>query len=490
VAAIAAGLTWFIDDQGMKRGLLAASGLAVVLWLVTTRRIGLALALFAIYLGALDGYLKLSSGSGAVKALRDVLLLAILAGVLLRAVVQGTRYTTPPLTGWVVAFAALVLVQFANPQAGTLVHSLAGARQQLEFVPLFFLTFAFVRTKRSLRGFVLVLLVVAVANGIAGFAQFRLTPQELAAWGPGYAERVLGQGQFVDAGRTFWNASGNYVRPFGLGSEAGSGGLLGAFALGGVIAAASLVRRPGYVLLAGVSAIGAVAAIVTSQGRAVIVCSVVVALMYALLTITSRGRIARLLGLAAAAVVAFAVVSAIVGAGDAFTSRYQSIGPASIVKTTDDARGGSLAIIPRTAVHYPLGAGLGTAGPAAGAGGANELAGTLDSETEPSFLIIETGIAGMVLMLSFVVALVVLALRRCREEPDPEARALLAAVLAPLAALLALCLVSAWTPTTPGGPYLWAAAGVASYWLIALPAERRVRAPQGGRAQLPFPSSE
>jgi hypothetical protein len=38
--------------------------------------------------------------------------------------------------------------------------------------------------------------------------------------------------------------------------------------------------------------------------------------------------------------------------------------------------------------------------------------------------------------------------------------------------MLALYLVSATTPTTPGGPYLWAVAGVVSYWLVARPAAR------------------
>jgi hypothetical protein len=364
----------------------------------------------------------------------------------------------------------LVLVQFANPQAGTTLHSLAGARQHLEFIPLFFLTFAFVRTNRDLRGFVLVLLLVAVANGVVGLMQFRLSPQDLAQWGPGYAQRVLGQGQFVESGRTFWNAAGNHVRPFGLGSEAGSGGMLCALALGAVLAAASLVRRPLYVVLAAVAAIGAVAGILTSQGRAVLVCAVVVALTYGLLTMSSRGRLTHVLAIALAAVVAIAVAQDVLGASG---TRYQSIGPADIVKTTDTARGSSLAAIPHIVVDHPLGAGLGTAGPASGSGGAGKLAGLLDSETEFSFLTLEIGVAGMALTFSFVVALLILAVRRCRQEPDPEARVLLAAVIAPLAALLVLWLATAWTPTTPGGPYLWAAAGVVSYWLVARPAERR-----------------
>ena len=64
---------------------------------------------------------------------------------------QRRQFTWPPLTGWVLAFVVLVLIQIPNPNGGTLVHSLAGVRQDLEFVPLFFLAYLYVRTKKALR---------------------------------------------------------------------------------------------------------------------------------------------------------------------------------------------------------------------------------------------------------------------------------------------------------------------------------------------------
>lgn len=470
IAALAIGLAWFADQRGALLGLAAVLVVAGSLWLAATRRTGLALALFMIYLGALDGYLKLATGSGVMTLLRDVLLFAIVAGLLVRAQVDGVRLAPPPLTGWVAVFAIVVLVQIANPLGGTFVHSLAGVRQHLEFVPLFFLTFAFVRTKEALRIFVLVLLVLAFANGVAGFMQFRLSPQEFAAWGPGYAERVLGQDAFLQSGRSFFDSEGNnFTRPFGLGSEAGSGGLLGALALGGVLALASLFTRPRYLLFAGVMAIGAIAAIVTSQGRAVLLCSFVVVLAFGLLTATSRGRLASLLGVAAAGLVTLLVIQAVIGGAGTPALRYEGLGATQLFDTTSQARGESLSETPQTLVTYPLGAGLATAGPASRVGGGTELTLYADAENQLAFMTLETGIAGALLIIAFTVRIFQLGLSGCRREPDRETRVLLAAIIAPVAGLLAMYIPSAITATTPGGPYLWAAGGIASYWFIAKP---------------------
>jgi O-antigen ligase len=244
------------------------------------------------------------------------------------------------------------------------------------------------------------------------------------------------------------------------------------------LASLALSRRLRHLLFAVAMAIGAVTAIVTSQGRAVIVCSIVVALAYGLLTATSRGRVTTLLGLAVAALVSVFVIQAIVGKAGSPALRYQGLTTSTLLQTTSKARGKSLADIPRTMARYPLGAGLATAGPASGAPGATALTGGVDAENQFSFMTLETGIAGMALIVAFTVMLFVLGLRRCRHERDREARVLLAAVIAPIGAMTVLYVPSALTATTPGGPYLWAAGGIVSYWLVARPASlRRARAP-------------
>jgi hypothetical protein len=232
-----------------------------------------------------------------------------------------------------------------------------------------------------------------------------------------------------------------------------------------------------YLLFAAVMALGATTAIITSQGRGVIVGGVIIVLVFGLLTATSRTRATSLLGLTLATLVSFFVVQAIIGSAGSTALRYQGLSPSSFVQTTNKARGKSIAKIPQNLANFPLGAGLATAGPASGtAPGASALTGNVDTETEFSFLTVETGIPGMVVLIGFTIYVLFLGLRRCRYEPDREARVLLAAIIAPVAGIIALCFSSALSPTTPAGPYLWAVGGIVSYWLIALPAARRRQA--------------
>jgi hypothetical protein len=474
VAAVAAALTWFVTTESVTLALPIVIVGGVSLWLATTRRTALALALFMVYIGALDGYVKLASGWQVLTFLRDVLLFSIVIGLLVRAQVQGRKLTPPPLTAWVVGFVLLVVVQVANPQGGTFAHSLAGVRQHLEFVPLFFLCFAFVRTTNALRVFVVLTLLLATANGIASWVQLGLTPEQMAAWGPGYAERVLGEEEFSRSPRTFEDEAGKErVRPFGLGPDAGSGGIAGVLALGGIAAMASLVGRARYLLFAVAMAAGAVTAIFTSQGRGVVVCGVVIVVAYGLLIATSRGRTGGVVGLAVAAAVSLIVIQALVDAPGASTVRYEGLAASQIVTTTSEARPDTVGAIWTAVTSYPFGAGLATAGPASSAPGGTDLASEVNAESELSFLTIETGVPGMLLLTSFTALLFVLALRNLRREPDREARVLLAAIIAPIAGLLALYYPSVPTASTPTGPYLWAVAGIVSYWLIARPAARR-----------------
>lgn len=473
VAAAASGLTYYFTIGGSLLGLAAMVVVVGTVWFAATRHTGLALALLMLYLGALDGYLKLASGSGVVTFVRDFLLYAIVIGLLVRASATRRPLPSPPLSGWVLAFSVLVLIQLFNPQNGSLVHSLAGVRQSLEFVPLFFLTFAFVRTKRALRTFAILFVSLAAANGVVNVVQSQMSPQQLAAWGPGYADRVLGKDQFALGGRTFHDTQGEHTRPFGLMSDAGTGGLVCALSLGCVLSLASLRNRRRYLAVAGVAAPVLVAGIITSQGRAVVIGSFVVVLAYAAVVATSRGRSAMLASVAALAVVAYFAGTDVLGGTP---TRYSGLNASSLLTTTSQARGKAFEAIPTNLTRYPLGSGLGTGGPAAVQRGAPAAAETANAENEISFATLEAGIPGMLVLVGFTAAVFMLGLRRIRHEPDPEARLLLAAIIAPVAALFAIYWVSPISPTSPGGPYLWAAAGIVSYWLVARPAARAASA--------------
>ncbi len=467
IAVLTGGLTWVFAHYGAARGAGAAAAVLVVLWLLTTRRTLLALACLMAYLGMVDGYVKLASGSSAMTLLRDALLFAIVIGVLARAQARSERWRLPPLSFFPIAFAIVVLAGLANPLDGTLSHSLGGVRQHLEFVPLFFLTYAFVRSVKALRAFVVLMLVIACANAVVNLIQFNETPQQFAAWGPGYRTKVLGTAEL--SGRTFLNSAGVVsTRPFGLGGDAGVGGLMAAYAVGAALAFAALAaRRRRQQLLAAALALGVVVAIYTSEGRSNIVAGLVIAITFGMLTLHSRRRVVSMFALAAVGLVAFALVqAAITGLGGGAT-RFKGLGPTALLSTTDQARGGSIAEIPQLLVSYPLGAGLGVAGPASSTSGGPVATRNINAESEVAFLIDETGIPGLLVMTGFLITLFVIAVRRCPRIEDRETRLLLAATVAPIGAILPLWLTGGGlTATVPGGPFIWAIGGIVSYWLI------------------------
>jgi hypothetical protein len=477
LAGAAFALSLVLERRGLALTVAALVFVAGSVWFAATRRTGLALCLLMLYLGGLDGYLKLATGSSVVTLVRDMLLYAIAAGMLARSQVQGRRLSLPPLSGWVVVYVVAVLVQVANPNGGTVSHSLTGVRPHIEFIPLFFLGYVTVREASSLRRFVLLLLVLAAANGIVGFVQFNLSPAQLAQWGKGYAERINGTGPL--AARTFVDSSGiSRVRPFGLGSDAGSGGLFGVLAIGGIFAFSSLIFPVRYRIGAAILGAGAVTAIITSQGRGVIVAAVATALAFGTMTATSQRRLATLAGVAVVAAVAYFVGSAIIssaGGGNAF--RYQGLSASKILATTSTSGGrpGQLSAIGFAIAHYPLGAGLGIAGPASGAAGGSSLTGTLNAESEFSFLTLEAGVPGLLAVIGFTLMLLGLGLMRIRREPNAETRILLAAIISPIAGMLVDFYAGADTVSVPDGPFLWFVGGLIGYWLITVPRERRRR---------------
>jgi hypothetical protein len=476
LAAAAAGVALVLSTSGFPLTVVVLVLVAGSSWLACTRRTSLALTLFVLYLGLLDGYLKLASGSSQVTLVRDVLLYALVVGMIVRAQVAERRLALPPLSAWIGAYVVVILVQLANPHGGTLVHSLTGVRQHLEFVPLFFLGYVLIRDVTCLRRCAMILLVLGAANGVAGYVQFTLTPEQLASWGPGYAQRINGTGAFAGAARTFADAAGTVrVRPFGLGSDIGAGGVFGALAIGSVLALGSLLFPLRYRLIGMVLGVGAVAAIVTSQGRAVVVAAVATALAFGVLTATGPRRIASLAGITVAAALTYFVVTSIVATAGSDAFRYQGLTASKILETTSSGRGrrGQVEAIAQAINAYPLGAGLGTAGPASATPGGSPLTGKLNAESEFSFLVIESGVPGLMVVVGFTVLLLGLGLSRCRREPDPEVRVLLAGLISPIAGILIVFYSGPATVGVPDGPFLWFVGGVLAYWLVALPAERK-----------------
>ncbi len=475
ISAVAVGVATEVSAPPLTIALGVTALAAIAIWMFFSERQEWPLAVLAVYLGCVDGYVKLSSGSSLATLGRDVLLYAIVLGILARAALRHQHLTLPPLGGWVLAFTALVLVQLFNPADGGLVHSLGALRPHLEFVPLFFLGYQVMRTPTRLRRFFVILLVCSVANGIVNLIQYDLTPAQLSSWGPGYAADINGTGSV--SGRVFVDAAGqSKVRPFGLGGDLGAGGNVGMLSIGAALAllflgASSPIRWLGLLLC-----FGPPLAVITGQSRSTLIAAILAVVFFMVLATSTRRLVPALAALLAGMLITAAVINVVAShAGSSIFDRYATVTPANLGATTQQSRGGSIDIIPNEAVDYPLGGGLGSVGPASAfAGGASQ---RLNGETQFTFYISELGLPGLALMLCFNLRLLGGSLRRIRRL-EHERRVLVAGVAAGVAGLFVEWASGPPTASSPGAPYFWFAAGILAYWLTRNPA------PEGSPAAL------
>jgi hypothetical protein len=441
-----------------------AGFVVVVGWCFAHRRVDHSLVALALYLGLLDGYLKLSTGSPVVTLARDAMVIAIAASALVRSTSSGQRLSLPPLAGFVIAFTGIVLIELANPSArGGLETSLAGARQHLEFVPLFFLGYAFVRTTSQIRVALLVLVVCASIGGVVSFVQWTLTPDQFAAWGPGYEERILGTGSFTGAARLTAEAGASSVRAFGLGSDAGSGAMFATLAIPGMIAL--LMVATGRLRFAvAVLSVGVGLAVATSGSRTAVIAVFASIVAFGLLAATSRNVLKAVAGVGVALALIYGAYAQL-GSDNPSARRAESVTPGKALSTFSRERGESAALFDDLARQFPLGAGLASGGPALGFKRTADTPG-LNAETQWNFLVLEVGITGVVVYLSFLARLLWLSLTRIRHVADATLRLYLAALAAPIFALLVAGFAAPVTTAVPSSPFLWLVSGILAFWLV------------------------
>jgi hypothetical protein len=459
---------------------LAAGVIFVMLALVAfaaSTRYEVTLTILVLYFGLLDGVIKLETANQLVSSLRDLMIIALCAGVLVRVVIRREKIELPPLSGWVIAFVVLVLVEAANPHTFGILKVVGGFRQHLEWIPFFFVGYYLMRSKHRFRNLFLLLGVIALANGVVSTIQTQLTPEQLAAWGPGYEERISGSGDV--SGRVYTDNEGTErVRPPALGSDLGFGGFLGVLALPGLLAllgARGVRRQPWVVLLC----LGALLAVATSLQREAVLGAVIAAIALATLSASAGRRATNVLaGLLVIATLGFVLASALApSAGEGVFSRYESITPDKAANTSVSYRQATLAQIPAVIEKYPLGAGLAVAGAGRSFGGTNPpiIDGhTASAESQYNYVTLELGLPGLILWVALSVTLIALAVTGLRRIGDLELRLLLAGVFATVIAFTIMGFVGPTMSNLPFGPYFWFALGVAAYWFKTKPARGRL----------------
>jgi hypothetical protein len=469
-------------------GLIAAAlGLLV---LTVSTRYAMTLTLLALYLGLLEGPVKLGSGGGsAASASRDVLILLISLGAVVRMLASRERVRLPPLSGWVLAFAALVLVESFNPNTYGILKVLGGFRQQLEWMPLFFFGYLLMRSKERLRNFFMLLGVIALVNGVVGTYQSRLAPTQLASWGPGYRELAEGGGSKGQGGRTYRSEGVARVRPPALGSSSGFGGAVGVLALPAILALMLTVRGRRRWLV-GLLCLGALAGVATSASRTSVIGAVLAVLVFLALCSYAGRRTARSLLVLGLVVGLTAGVGAAVAAteGEGVFSRYASIAsPQQAANTSVNTKEKSWTQIPADIANAPFGVGLSSVAAATGFGGVHKATieeHTASAESQYNAVVLELGVVGLLLWSALTITLVTMAVRGLRRVADPEVQIDLAAIFACVIAIALMGFSGPTTYTSPAGPFFWFAVGIVAYWLAG-PGRAAVRARTAGGDRTP-----
>lgn len=430
-----------------------------------------------LYVMLLDGFVRLRTGGNSVTILRDVAPGALLVFLAAHVAVKRRRWPRVPMQTLVLLWAAVAAVQVANPDALGIGRAALALRPHLEFVTLFFVAAVTLTTRRRLETFLLVLAFGAAANGAVSMYQSTLTPEQLGTWGAGY-NRLVTQ----TASRTFENSKGvQTLRPPALGGDTGFGGVLGMLALPGALAiliSGRGLRR----IFAGVTIPFAVLGVLTSQTRATVVTAAIAVLAFSLLVNIGRGgRMLVPLGF-------IALLAVLVGnellSGNVDLERYSTITPTAVAGTFAKERGGALGVIPKYAGRYPFGAGIGSAGPGTTVhASANE--GKVTGENEFAYLIVETGVPGLIVMLMLFGSTLRRGLRLIKRATG-EMHMLLCAGVASLIGAWALWLAGPMTAGPPASPFFWAIAGC--FAALAVRTRRRSPAPPPSAGPVPADS--
>ncbi len=466
--ALALAATAAVPKPSLAITFAVVIGTLGLLTLMMSSRLEVTVTILAVYLGCLDGPIKGFSGGGnIVAAIRNVLIVAVCVGALLRLMSKQEKIKLPPLSVWVLAYTALVLVEALNPNTVGTLKILGGYRQQLEWVPFFFFGYALIRSKERFRKMFVVLCVIALANGIASTIESRLSPTQLASLGPGYAERILGTGGV--SGTTYFSEGEGHVRPLALGSDIGFGGTVGVIALPAALALMATARwRRKWVIP--LFCLGALLAVATSQSRTSVLGAVATLVAFGVFSLSAGRQVIRpLLAVLGVLVLAVGLVTVLSSTeGSSAFARYSSIAPESVGTTAPNYKEISLKQIPNDVANDPFGFGLGTAGAASGFGGHTTV--TLEghgfsSETQYNFVMNEVGLPGLLVWVGFSFMLLWLVVTRLHLIPDVEVRIDLAAVFSVLVGLTFMGFAGAFMAGQGAGPYFWFMAGIGAYWL-------------------------
>lgn len=467
--ALSLGIALAVPHPTVAKDAVIVLGGLGVFGLLVSSRYTVTLTVLAVYLGLLDGPVKLLTASQAASPIRNVLTYAVATGMLVRLSVSKRRVTMPPLSIWVLGFVFVVLIQALNPATHGILKVVGGYRQELQWIPFFFFGFLIMRSKQRFRQLFLILGVIALANGAVSAYQAHLSPRSLSTWGPGYNAHVFGNGGI--SGRTYNTEGEARNRPPGLGADSGGGGGFGVLALPGLLAllVVGKLRRRWIAL---VCCAGAMLGIASAADRQAVISAVVALLAYAGFSLISGLKITRLFAGILVAIAVMIGVGVYLEAenGSGVFARQESL---TSLGSAEESGGKQkiihLKALPRDIIGAPFGSGLGTGAAAGGFGGKQprvEIEGRgVSTEGALNLIVIELGAPGLFLWVGLTLTVIYVAVTRLRHIEDPELRTYLVALYAAYMAKVAAGFGGP-TISTVGGAFLWFVPGVTAYWLV------------------------
>jgi hypothetical protein len=266
---------------------------------------------------------------------------------------------------WVTAIMALLAVMLFHPETSTLLAGLAHMAVYFAVLAPLFWAPEFVRSPEQLARILWILLLCSGANAVIGVLQV----YDPARWLPAEFSRIVTGGVTGLGAVTYTGAQGQrIVRPPGLFDTPGAVCGPAIFAsLLGLVFAVSAIPMWKRALSLGIAGAG-MAAIYLSQVRVSLVAAVVMMVVYSLVAMR-QGRVARAsqFSLLATGAVVLSLSLAVTLGGATITERVNSLFASDPFTVYQGARGTLLTYtFSELLFQYPLGAGLGRWGMAAG----------------------------------------------------------------------------------------------------------------------------
>ena len=436
VGAVALRLAVVRGVLGSAAAVLVAAGTLISL---SNAFAGLVILLFV---SVIDGFLKALSPSFFVLLIKDYFLgLCLLGWLLRRALREPSEAMSQRLAAPILLFTAFVIAQVSNPNAPDLRTALAGVRAWVIWLPLFFIAYDVISTRKRFDWLLGAMLASALLMAVYGLFQYAFGFEHLFGLSETFRDYAARYG--------WWSAEGVMTRR--VFSTTVSPGTLGsAMAMCGLLAVGAFYywRSRASRLLAMGTAATCFTTMVLSGTRSALVAGLFGGI--AMLLVARRPRLLLAAGLIALVVGEWASAASGGAIGERVATLWEDRAYTIERPTYPLLRGFAVAI------DYPMGVGVGT-----GVGVADRLQARIEQhevgliENEFGRAFAELGLPGGLLFIYLVWTIVVQLYNAQRQLKSPRFRMMALGMFGASLAVMSQLMVGAAFYGAPPAPFFW-----------------------------------